>query len=186
MTRLESLGRRKWLALLILCSVALPVRLWVVGQINYYTVYNDGVVYLQVGVNLKDGLGYVGGVRRADGPYFFREPAYPAFIAAVFTGYEWFTGDEVGVPDDWRLRTYILNPRMRQVTQVIKKAQAVLDTGNVLLFFLTLSLVFRPSAAFALALCAVFLCLGNVFPGSWASGKLTPFACLSGKVAPST
>ncbi len=138
---------------MILCAVALPVRLWVIESKNTDKVFTDGITYMQLGVNLKDGLGYVGGYKGEDGPYFFREPGYPALVAASLIGYEWLTGDEVGVPKNWRTGGNRLNPRMREVVQIVKRVQVVLDTGNVLLFFLTLLLVFRPSAAFALALC---------------------------------
>lgn len=135
-------GRRP--AIFVIGCAALVIRLglvvWQMDEIKP----SDGMDYHNVAVNLVLGHGYSIDTQAPFEPYFFREPGYPFFIAAIYGIFSWF--DEISHVTDMA----DLNNHPEFVGLQI--AQCVLGAITCVLFYLTLSLVLQKRAAFVFGL----------------------------------
>ncbi|MCG3154492.1 MAG: hypothetical protein DKINENOH_01086 [bacterium] len=107
---------------------------------------SDGVDYHNIAVNIAQGHGYSKDTSEPHRPFFFREPAYPLFLAGVYA-----LVDFAGFTPAYLLAAeYDLTAHPEIYWARI--AQCVLGAFTCLILYLTLRLVLQPRVAFVIAL----------------------------------
>lgn len=131
-------------AILVIGGVALILRVGLVVWQMDDVKPSDGLDYHNVAVNLVLGNGYSNDIQAPFEPYFFREPGYSLFIAAVYGVCSWF-GEISYVTDMTDLNHH---PEFVGLQMV----QCTLGAIMCVVFYLTLSLVLQKRAAWVLGL----------------------------------
>lgn len=149
--RLRRVARYRVTAPILLFVLALTFRATVVSVVHRDVLDNDEVTFVTLAANLANGHGLSACRDEPYVPYFLREPVYPTFLAGAVLLHR-AIGHDVALPDALAYNTGIIPAELRPLTQTMKYAQSVVGSLNVLVLFVTLSLVIRRSAAFAIAL----------------------------------
>jgi len=161
-TRFSSIiqnNKRK--TLVVLFGVAFAFRTVVLLSLNdWYLLTPDGFDYHNMAVNFVRGNGLSNNISPPYHPTFFREPAYPAFLAS---GYKLWAlcGGKLSLID-WRnpqIYDFETKEVAHEFTEIrfIKFYQAFFDSFSILFLFLILRLVLPLNLSFIIAMAyAVF------------------------------
>jgi hypothetical protein len=141
---LKSIAENKVRGALIVCVVALVIRLIYCFTSFQNYLSNDAVGYHTLAVNVALGNGYSTNRQPPYEPHFLREPGYPLFLAAVYYVYTFF-GEPHHVESN-----QIDIARYPEISWA-RVAQAVVGAATCVIFLLLLRLRLRPTAAFVIA-----------------------------------
>ena len=141
---LKSIAENKVRGALIVCIVALVIRLIYCFTSFQNYLSNDAIVYHTLAVNVALGNGYSTNGQPPYEPHFLREPGYPLFLAAVYYVYTFF-GEPHYVESN-----QIDIARYPEITWA-RVAQAIVGAATCVIFLLLLRLWLRPTAAFVIA-----------------------------------
>lgn len=153
---LKSIAENKVWGALIVCVVALVIRLIYCFTSFQNYLSNDAIGYHTLAVNVALGNGYSTNRQPPYEPHFLREPGYPLFLAAVYYVYTFF-GEPHHVEciqSDLARYPEICNQidlaRYPEISWA-RVAQAGVGAATCVLFLLLLRLRLRPTAAFVIA-----------------------------------
>ena len=132
--------------ILILFILALIFRMVVLLSVsgNLLHLSPDSTGYHNLAVEIARGNGYT---------CFFREPAYPAFLATGYKIWQFFGGDlyNVNFVNDWNPETGLVSDYHKEII-FIKFYQAFFDSLSVIILFFILSFIIPKKKAFLISL----------------------------------
>ncbi|HMW36899.1 MAG TPA: hypothetical protein PKA72_11110 [bacterium] len=131
-------------ASLCIFAVALLVRLVLINNFFENYTQSDGVDYHNIAVNIVHGNGYSRATTEPYEPYFFREPAYPIFLSAIYKFYSWFGSISYLSHEDPNLK-------LHGEIMLARIVQSFIGAGACVIFYLTLLLVLSRRVSFIIA-----------------------------------
>lgn len=146
MNVLNNILNNKKICLIILFLTALTLRVSLINIYNQNKIFPDGTGYHRLAVNLVKGNGYSNSSSAPFIQYYFREPGYPVFLAIIYKIYTIFGGQPESI-NDYNLSNYSYTDIHNEIT-LVKYFQAVLDSITLLIFYLSLLLIFKKKFAF--------------------------------------
>lgn len=141
---------KKYCAIVIFVF-ALLFRIILVNAYQVNVIAPDSVGYHALGVNLARGNGLSLKQEKPFEKSYFREPGYPAFLGISYAIYEIF-GGKINYITSREPKTHRYDSPSHPEIVYIKYVQAFIDSLSVVVFYLILSLVFKNSFAFVIAL----------------------------------
>jgi len=135
----------KFYSALVIFLFALIFRIVLINTYQVNMIAPDGTGYHTLGVNLANGNGMSMNREKPFEKYYFRELLYPAFLGACYKVYDCFWGKS-NYLTSYNGRTYDSSEHPEII--FAKYMQAIVDSLSVVVFYLILLLVFKPSFAF--------------------------------------
>lgn len=132
-------------AVIAIAATAIVFRICLSTWYDVDYLPSDGIVYHNLAVNIVSGNGYSKSTEPPFEPYFFREPAYPFFVAGIYGIYAQF-GNLTYLQDN---REDIKNhPEILWV----KIIQSLISSVTCIWFYGTLILILKPRIAFLISM----------------------------------